>query len=156
MIKEISFDTIKLFWRVLWPDTDAKYVGRIYLPKCPYVSDEYIQRHKENPDLIPSVFLGYFIGDKIVGVLNGYPTSNIHYRTRGLWVNPSYRNRKIATKLIYYIEEIARENNYSVLWTLPRRSAIDFYKTLDFVQMTDFIVYNNNNCYAIKMIKRRD
>ena len=153
MIKEISFDIIKLYWKILWPDIESKYLEKIYLPQCEFVSKEFISL---DPNLIPSIFLGYFVDNKLIGVLSGYKTSDIYFRTRGLWVNSSYRLMNVGTKLIQYIEQFALDVGCERLWTIPRKSAINFYLKNNFLQITDFIIYNNQNCYAIKTIEKGD
>ena len=39
--------------------------------------------------------------DKLIGVNSGYKTSDINYRSRGLWVHKPYRRRKVSSLLLY-------------------------------------------------------
>ena len=154
MIQEISFEQIKLYWKILWPDLDVeseiKYVS---VPSCPFISSIFVNLAKHSPRSIPSIFIGYYIDSKIIGVLNGYKTSPHFFRTRGLWVADDYRRLGIATKLMRNVEEFAFECGCKELWTIPRKSAINFYKQYGFEQMTDFIIRDDNHCYATKLIQ---
>ena len=154
MIQEISFEKIKLYWKILWPninvEDEIKYVS---MPTCPYTTNIFIKLGKTSPRSIPSIFIGYFIDSQIVGVLNGYKTSSYFFRTRGLWVNDNYRRLGIATKLMKEVEKFAFKCGCFELWTIPRKSAINFYKQYGFEQMTDFIIRDDNHCYATKIIQ---
>ena len=138
MIQEISFEQIKLYWKILWPDLDVeseiKYVS---VPSCPFISSIFVNLAKHSPRSIPSIFIGYYIDSK----------------TRGLWVADDYRRLGIATKLMRNVEEFAFECGCKELWTIPRKSAINFYKQYGFEQMTDFIIRDDNHCYATKLIQ---
>lgn len=157
MIKEISFEEIKPFWEKLWPDidvyNDTEYVS---LYECEYVEDIFFKLKRHSPRSIPAMFLAYFLDDKIVGVVNGYKTATDFFRIRGLWVEEDFRDQNIATRLMTYIESYALSLNCTTLWTIPRKTALGFYKNYGFIQTTDFVIYDNNNCLAVKQIQRRD
>lgn len=155
MIKEISFDEIKNYWKILWLDMDVdNKIEYVSMPSCEYVEPVFIKLGKVSPYSIPSIFISYSLDNQIVGVLNGYKTSINYFRTRGLWVNPIYRKKGIATKLMNYIERFALNEGSKILWTIPRKTAINFYKNYGFEQMSDFTIYNGNNCFATKSINQ--
>lgn len=154
MIKQISFNEIKLHWKYLWPDIDInKDIPHIYLPDCKYVSKLYRSVDVSSLEkILPNICIGYFVGEKIVGVLNGYQTSRPYFRTRGLWVYPEYRKMGVATTLMENIEDYALKVSSKILWTVPRKESIGFYQKYGFKRTTEFELYGGNNCYAIKYI----
>lgn len=157
MIKKITFEEIKPYWQILWPFLDVeKQIPFMYLPECKYVSKAYRSVKSELLyDKIPSIFLGYAFNNEYIGVLNGYKTSNIHFRTRGLWVNEKYRKMGIATNLMRYLENFANESDCRFLWSIPRKTALGFYEKYGFKQTSKFI-RKGNNCYALKRIYKRE
>lgn len=130
MIKEITFDEIKYYWKkYLW----AKYTTKIHKVDI-HTQKNYFYRvikhlssslsRDQIDKWIKPTYIGYFVDDKIVGVESGYKSNIDYYRLRGLWVHEDYRGRGIATKLLNYLEE---RNNENFLWTCPRENALIFY-----------------------------
>lgn len=152
MIKQITFDEIKPYWKKLWPHVDINNLKPVQMLELPFVDSIFLKLEKQCPGAIPVTFIGYFIGEKIIGVQSGYKTSSEYFRIRGMWVDEEYRNKGIASSIVSAIEDIALSKNCKIVWTVPRKQAIGFWKKLGYEQITDFIMENNNNCLSTKHI----
>lgn len=147
MIKEIDFKIIKEIWQInLWP-------GRTNITALSNL------RYKDIPNLLISQhhtakFFAYYLDNKIVGVNSGHPSSRIHYRSRGLWVDPKYRKQGIGTNLLIHTIEQAKKEGKFFCWSLPRKQSLNTYFSAGFEQTSDFFETETNefNCYVIKEI----
>ncbi len=145
MIKEIDFKTIKEIWEQnLWP-------GRKNITPLSNL------RYKDIPNILisrqyTSKFFAYYIDNEIVGVNSGHPSSRIHYRSRGLWVDPEHRKQGIGTNLLIYTVEQAKKENKLFCWSLPKKQSLGAYLSAGFEQTSDFFETETNklNCYVIK------
>lgn len=145
MIKEIDFKTIKEIWQQhLWPD-------RINITPLSNL------RYKDIPNILISQhhtakFFAYYVDNKIVGVNSGHPSSRIHYRSRGLWVDPEYRKQGIGTSLLLYTIEQTKKEGKFFCWSLPRKQSLTTYLNAGFEKTSDFFETETNelNCYVMK------
>lgn len=137
MISEIDFDRISDTWKTfLWPERyiNGREMERYNLEgKYEYW---YAVIKRMSPDnrlrVLNPKYIGYFEKNRLVGVLSGYKTNYNHYRVRGMWVNIHYRRKGIATKMIRYMENEAKENNCKYIWSIPRESAVELYMKLGY------------------------
>jgi GNAT superfamily N-acetyltransferase len=77
--------------------------------------EEYIDITKEMSELSNFKMIGAFIDSKIIGI-SSYNISRMFYcakflRISNLIIDKKYRNKKIGTKMINYLEKKARNNN---------------------------------------------
>jgi GNAT superfamily N-acetyltransferase len=145
MIKHIDFSTILEVWQKnLWPDrknitptSNMRFMDTTYIA----ISNMYIP-----------TFYGYFINDKLVGVNSGHSSSRIHYRSRGLWVDPNYRKQGIGIELLKYTFDLAKKENRIVCWSLPRKESINTYLKVGFEQCSNYFQTetSEHNCYVSK------
>jgi GNAT superfamily N-acetyltransferase len=99
------------------------------------------------------IFFGVFDGDKLIGVNSGHRTKDDEYRSRGLWVDPNYRGRKIAKILLQATINRSVKEGCKLIWTLPRQSSMPTYSSVGFEKQSDWIsegMKYGPNCIAIK------
>jgi GNAT superfamily N-acetyltransferase len=80
----------------------------------------------------PTTFFGYMLDDKIVGVNSGHGCMNHGYRSRGLWVDPNYRNNGIGVSLLTATINQAKLENFNQVWSFPRKTSWSTYKGAGF------------------------
>jgi GNAT superfamily N-acetyltransferase len=93
------------------------------------------------------IYYGAVMGDRIVGV------NSVHHiddtvRSRGLWVNPEYRNRGIGQNLLKHAITLAGD---SVIWSFPRSEALSVYQKAGFKVCSEELidtVDNKKNFYV--------
>lgn len=150
-IREITFEEIKPYWNILWKNyVDEGYdISKVNI----WTQKNYcyrILKHFNNEqlvDLLKPTYIAYFVDDDIVGVESGYKTNIDYYRIRGLWVDKSYRNKKIATELVKWFENKSKEK---YIWTIPRQTSLEFYLKLGFkITGTVKSIYGENY-FAVK------
>lgn len=150
-IREITFEEIKPYWNILWKNyIDEGYdISKVNI----WTQKNYCYRllkHFNNEqlvDLLKPTYIAYFVDDDIVGVESGYKTNIDYYRIRGLWVDKSYRNKKIATELVKWFENKSKEK---YIWTIPRQTSLEFYLKLGFkITGTVKSIYGENY-FAVK------
>lgn len=127
-IKDIGWKEIYEVWRYkLWPDrTSAIETHSAML---------YLKGFENNSNFRVS-FIGYFDGDKLVGVNSGHKTMDGGYRSRGLWVDPEYRGQGIGQMLLRQIIEF--RGNATFVWSYPRQSSWNTYKAVGFQLASDW------------------
>lgn len=84
----------------------------------------YIEKEKEQHD----IFIGAFENDEIIGCCVLTPKDEPVLQLRQMAVRTDYRGKHVGASIIEFAEEIARENNFSVLMMHARDPVIDFYK----------------------------
>jgi|LWDU01.1.fsa_nt_gi GNAT superfamily N-acetyltransferase len=98
-------------------------------------------------------FFGVFDGDKLIGVNSGHRTKDNEYRSRGLWVDPDYRGKKIGKILLQSTINRSVKEGCKLIWTLPRQSSMPTYSSVGFEKQSDWIsegMEYGPNCIAIK------
>ena len=148
-IKEIDFETIKDIWlQELWINrkSEIKPVSSIKLG-----GGYDMNIYNYHP-----TFWSVVNEHKIIGVNSGFQTNDCSYRSRGIWVDQNFRRTGVATMLMEAVENQAKKENCSVLWSIPRKSALSFYENFGFTKMGEFFdegMEFGPNCYATKRIK---
>jgi len=84
----------------------------------------YIDREKEKYDLL----IGAFENGEIIGCCVLSPKSDETIQLRQMAVKDSSRGKGIGTGIIEFAEQVAKENNYTVLMMHARNPVIGFYK----------------------------
>lgn len=88
------------------------------------VSASYIKRENEKTDFL----IGAFEKDEIIGCCILTPKDNGVIQLRQMAVRSDYRGKGTGAAIIEFAEQVARENNFSVLIMHARDPVIDFYK----------------------------
>jgi len=128
--KRITFDDILLIWSThLWPDRESA-IEEVSAMTWPF---------EGSPDPIDMrifdykpTFWGAYIDNKLVGVNSGHRTTTNHYRSRGIWVDPTYRARGIAQMLFAMTEHQAILERCEIIWSIPRKTALSSYTKFGF------------------------
>tara|TARA_B100000686_G_scaffold336699_1_gene406900 strand:+ start:1822 stop:2886 length:1065 start_codon:yes stop_codon:yes gene_type:complete len=123
--KTISFKQIQQGWSRLWP-------GRITNPTNPWDLTENYSIQEQGAILGDPTFFGVYDGDKLIGVNSGYKTSDINYRSRGLWVHKPYRRRKVSSLLLYNTIKKAEQEGATTIWTCPKEESVKAYESSGF------------------------
>ena len=145
MIKEISFHEIKIIWEQgLWPNIEIKPVSSMT-----YTKQNDMQVY--NLDYSKPVYYAYYEQDKIIGVNSGHLVNNTEYRSRGVWVNPEVRGKKIGKTLLMHTIEQGKKENCKIIWSFPRKNSLWLYESVGFKKSSDWIdegVLFGPNCYV--------
>jgi len=148
LLKKITFEDILPFWEnKLWPNRKTRI--------DPVSVIQFMGGHDLNIKKFTPTFWGYFNDKNIIGVNSGCKSSPIHYRSRGIYVEPEYRRTNIAFQLMQAVEGQGKHEECKVLWSMPRLTAIDFYKNFGFVQCSEWFdkdVEFGPNCFVYKNI----
>jgi GNAT superfamily N-acetyltransferase len=103
----------------------------------------------------PATFFAAYNGSKIIGVNSGHKTKDTLYRSRGLWVDPSYRKQGIAQLLFGSTETQAKLEGCSAVWSIPRKTALPAYQRFGFETAGGFFGTETSdaNIYVIKNLR---
>lgn len=136
--KRLDFNTVKDIWQGhLWPDRSSAIETHSAMT-WPF------QGNPEQYDMkvfdYPATFWGTYIDSKLVGVNSGHKTTNLQYRSRGIWVDPEYRKRGVAQILFIMTAHQAKVEGCEMLWSIPRKTALPAYTKFGFETVGDYIV----------------
>lgn len=162
-LEEVAFDDVLPFWREqLWPNRTSPiepassmlYQGGYDLE----IKTRYTPRFFAVVTDVHSFESGW--RSQIIGVNSGHQTSETAYRSRGIWVgfdgfDKAMRLHGVGRMLLEAVEQAAREARCSMLWSIPRQSALPFYERCGFRRTSDFFdegVEFGPNCYSMKVI----
>lgn len=124
IVSETDFKTVFRFWRnCLWPHRREPIE-----PTSALLFKKGIDMDYQSAEVF---FKKIELKGLIVGVCSGQRTSFKEFRSRGLWVSPRFRRKKIGTKLFQSIEKEAQKRDGSRLWTLARYSSKHFYLSME-------------------------
>jgi predicted GNAT family N-acyltransferase len=84
----------------------------------------YIEKEKEQHNLL----IGAFENDEIIGCCVLTPKDNTLIQLRQMTVRQDYRGKNIGAAIVEFAEEVAKENNFSVLMMHARDPVINVYK----------------------------
>ena len=135
---KITFEDILPLWKTeLWPNRESA-IEPMSVMTWPYEGDpdEYDMSIMEK---FQPTFVGVEIDGKLVGVNSGHRTSDRHYRSRGIWVSPAYRELGIAQTLFNLTELQAITEGCEMLWSIPRETALSSYTRFGFETVGGFI-----------------
>ena len=136
--KRLDFNIVKDIWQGhLWPDRSSAIETHSAMT-WPF------QGNPEQYDMKvfdhPATFWGTYIDNKLVGVNSGHKTTNLQYRSRGIWVDPAYRKRGVAQMLFLMTAHQAKVEGCEMLWSIPRKTALPAYAKFGFETVGDYIV----------------
>lgn len=88
------------------------------------VPASYIEKENEKHDIL----IGAFKNNEMIGCCVLTPRENDIVQLRQMTVREDYRGKKIGAAIVEFAEEVARENNFSILMMHARDPVIEFYK----------------------------
>jgi len=158
-VHDISFEEILPIWKkYLWPNkNNIKPINTWKKNPKGYPYNHGLHKPWSFNKLITDksiesqtpYFFGIYEKDILVAVNSGYKTDDEHFRSRGLYVLPEYRNRGYGKTLLNHVIHIAYASGSDICWTVPRKDALPCYESCGFEMKgtwfhTDFSV----SCYA--------
>lgn len=71
-----------------------------------------------------------------------------------MWVHPNFRGQKYSSVILTWCLEYAKRKDGDWMWTVPRESALPAYKSVGFVQQSDWFEDGQYgpNCIASKYL----
>ena len=131
MIVQIDFSTIYHYWStMLWPERASKIE--------PTSAMSFLGGYDlKNLDFEPT-FFAYTIDNNIVGVNSGHKCMDNGYRSRGLYVLPEYRGKKIGVELLIETIKQGTKENCKYVWSYPKESSWRTYRKAGFVLSSSF------------------
>lgn len=144
-IKEIQFDECLDMWKKLW----ASRVSPIEPTSAMIFNESDFSSRAYSSNIKKPVFLGAFVNGVLAGV-NSFHEIDSTTRSRGLYVDPTYRGNKIGELLLR--ETILRSP--SSCWSFPKQEALSTYLRAGFKQASE-IMYDSTeekyNCYVMAL-----
>jgi len=130
MLKEITFEEIKLMWELLWPGRDDIRPMSSMLNHDPAAFDMTIYKKYE------PTFFGIFTDDtnELVAVNSCHPTTDTRMRSRGLFVKVGYGGKGLGQFILQHTINYAKDKGFEVIWSIPRKTAIKTYTAVGFVE----------------------
>jgi len=133
----LSFEQISSIWqKQLWPNRQSPIETHSAMT-WPFEGEP--QQYDMKVFEYPATFLGIIIDNKIVGVNSGHKTTSNHYRSRGIWVDESYRRKGISQALFNATKDQAQKEGCTMLWSIPRKIALPAYTKFGFETVGDFL-----------------
>lgn len=152
LTKRITFDEILPIWQnELWPDRESA-IEPMSAMTWPYEGDPQ-PIDMSIFDYEPT-FWGVYIDNKLIGVNSGHRTTDQAYRSRGIWVDPAQRGKRISQTLFALLTHQAQIEGCDMVWSIPRKSALQAYTNAGFQTVGDFIETETSeaNIYAYKFL----
>lgn len=104
-----------------------------------------------------TVHFGFFIDEKIIGVLSVFKNNNAifqsdkQFQIRGMAILADYQKNGYGEQLIYHAENYIKNLNGELIWFNARENAVGFYKKLDYIsQNKAFMIANIGVHYIMK------
>lgn len=148
-VKSITYDECRAIWFThLWPGRgDIEHASAmLYAPHSQqYVYD--VDNMKFTTD-----FCGLYCNDQLIGVNSGHPCADGSYRSRGLWVDPTYRGNGYGVILLKATIDLARRLNRRFIWSYPRETSRRTYEAAGFTITSGWTASDtsSSNAYCIK------
>ena len=143
-VQNISFDQILSVWQSkLWPDRKSEIKTHSSMTLLDG-TDMGVYNYTAS-------YFGILHNNTLIAVNSGHKVNETEYRSRGLWVDPVYRKKGLATALLKETQKQAQIENCTIIWSLPRKSALPVYRKAGFLQFGDFFSTETAdlNCYAV-------
>lgn len=100
------------------------------------------------PDDKDGIHFGLFDHNKLITVASWFRGNANAAQLRKLATLEKFRNTGYGTLLMHYIIEFSKSEQIEILWCNARRTALDFYKRLDFTE-TQTTFHKNGLDYII-------
>ena len=119
-IVEGSREDVMYIWHTeLWPGrTDVRDMSSMKL----LGGYDMVIYDRYQPRFVVAMYHG-----QVIGVNSGHQVSDTGYRSRGLWVNPGFRGFGLGVKLLRKVEEFAKEDGSTSIWSYPKDTALKTY-----------------------------
>jgi len=150
--KRITFEEILPVWKdELWPNRESA-IEPMSAMTWPYEGDP--QPIDMSIFEYEPTFWGVYIDDKLIGVNSGHRTTDQAYRSRGIWVDPAQRGKRISQTLFALLTHQAQIEGCDMVWSIPRKSALQAYTNAGFQTVGNFIETETSeaNIYAYKFL----
>ena len=136
----LTWEQVKPIWdNHLWPGRDSE----------PVTSMQYKGGYDLSFKLEEPRFIGIVDTSDIIAVNSYVLTSGTMWRSRGLWVHPRFRGCGYARDLLQFMIKDIATTDGSMIWTMPRRGALEAYESVGFERTTDWEKQGwGVNCYA--------
>lgn len=146
MFTEITYEEIYEVWsNRLWPTRTSPIQSRSsmkFLGGYDLANKQYLAK-----------FFGYKFNDQIVAVNSGHRCEDNSYRSRGLWVDYSFRNQGIGRQLLAMTIKQAEIENCGFIWSYPKKSSWRTYAAAGFELASDWHQSELDiNAYCIKQL----
>lgn len=131
MILEIDFSTIYNYWsNYLWLDRKSKIE--------PTSAMRFLGGYDlKNLDFEPT-FFGFIVDNNVVGVNSGHKCMDNGYRSRGLFVLPEFRGRKIGVELLVATINQGIKEQCNYVWSYPKLNSWGTYQKAGFSLSSNF------------------
>lgn len=136
MLGEVDFNTVLPIWStLLWPNRSS--------PIRPYSTMVYLGGKDQSIATTYGDQVRFFavtdidMNNTIVGVFSGHPTSDTHYRARGLYVMPEYQQIGAGSMLVNRVINAALEAERDICWCIPRVNNALFFERSGFVRTSE-------------------
>lgn len=153
LITKISFEEISEIWHThLWPNRISPIETHSAMT-WPFDGTS-IEYDMDIFNYKPS-FYGVYVNKELIGVNSGHRTKDNIYRSRGIWVHPAHRRDGIAKLLFSCIDVQAGKEGCNIIWSIPRKSAIDAYTSAGFETVGNYFdegMEFGPNIYVMKEI----
>lgn len=141
MIKNISFDQIKEIWsNHLWP-------GRISPIESNSAMNFLNGYCMDNMRTTPT-FFAYIEHNQILGVNSGHLCGDNSYRSRGLFVLDTHRNKGIGVKLLLETIDQAKKESAKFVWSYPRQTSWNTYQKAGFILSSNWEISETSDSNA--------
>lgn len=131
MIVQANFSKIFPIWKHdLWPDRTSEITETSAM--C------FLGGYSLDNMVKPATFFAYKIDNMIVGVNSVHPCSDGGYRSRGLYVNPDFRNKGIGTVLLKESIDFATSKGAGYIWSYPKYNSWSTYNKAGFKLASDW------------------
>lgn len=133
--QQITFEQILPVWQhKLWPNR-ASLIKTHSAMNWP--SSHPNQPYDMNVFNYPVYFFGIYDQDTLIAVNSGHLTTITEFRSRGLWVDPLYRGKKLAQQILLATIDQAKTSGAHMIWSIPRLTALWPYERVGFVTVGD-------------------
>lgn len=165
MLREITFEEIYPMWCVLWPGRDKiKPVTSMVDWRTDTCDMSLYDKAAARQEYYYPVFYGIFTDDtnELIGVNSGAQTGDTRFRSRGLYVKPGYQGRGLGQLLLQTVIDFAREKDFEVIWSLPKKQALKTYEAVGYecdegyygnTWPANGVMQSGWNCYAEMKLK---
>lgn len=147
-IVEIDFETILPFWdKYLWPNRISDIE--------PYSAMTLDQKYDASYKDMNKIFLAGYVGDTIVAVNSVHLCGDEYARSRGLWVDPTFRGNGYGVEMLKETCVAANRMGATMIWSFPRQTSFKTYSIAGFSQLSKWLEDGEfgPNCYAVKCIR---
>lgn len=132
-VKSVTFDDVKPLWEKLWPGRGSEIRNMSSMTSDSSWDMAVYDNHTPH-------FFAILDSDNgtIIGVNSGHGTSDTHFRSRGLYVEPDHRGNGYGRQLVAATADKAAELGFDVCWTIPRENAFHSYDSAGFTLIRGF------------------